>query len=84
MLYLFFAHNAVFCANGKPFNKVTPEKKLRKCWSKQAPQLTFTCLKSTMETPEKFSMLTKKPPERHQQRRYEVFIVNFEDIPHVF
>ena len=37
-----------------------------------------------METPEKFSMLTKKPPERHQQRRYEVFIVNFEDIPHVF
>ena len=28
--------------------------------------------------------VTKKPPERHQQRRYEVFIVNFEDILHVF
>ena len=50
-------------------------------------QLTFTCLKSTMETLEKgmkYFKLTIKTPERRQWRPSGVFIVNFEHILHVF
>ena len=48
-------------------------------------QLTFSCSKSPIETPEKrceiFSKLTIKTPER---RRSGIFIVNFETISYLF
>ena len=53
----------------------------------QTTQLTFTCLKSTIETLKKrceiCSKLTTKTPERHQWRYSGVFIVNFEHISHL-
>ena len=51
-------------------------------------QLIFTCSKSTIEALEKrceiFLKLTIKTPERRQRHRSGVFMVNFENISHLF
>ena len=51
-------------------------------------QLTFTCSKLTIETLEKgceiYSRLKIKTPELRQGRRSRVYIVNFEQISHLF
>ena len=54
---------------------------------KVCSQLTFTGSKSSTETQEKgakCSKLTTKTPERGQSLRSGVYIINFEQIPHLF
>ena len=52
------------------------------------PQQTFTCSNSTIEIPEKrceiHAKLAIKKPERRHYRHSGVFIVNFEQISHIF
>ena len=53
----------------------------------QVTKSTFTCSKSTVQTPEQWmcgicSKLIMKTPEQHHWRYSDVFIVNFEHIPH--
>ena len=60
----------------------------RSCYAMISSQLTFTCSKLTIETPENsceiYSGLKIKTPERRQWRRSRVYIVNFEQISHLF
>ena len=58
---------------------IPPHFRSSDCW--ELTQLTFTCLKSTIETLEKMcdicSKLTTKTPELRQWRRSDVFFVNY-------